>query len=144
MTSARPGTPGEAAPPAKRVLIVDDSALIVSLLTEVLEAPGRELRSASSGMEAVTAARAWRPHVIVLDVGLDDIDGFEVFRLLRQDPELDATQVIFMTGHAERGALEIARDLGAFDFLVKPIPVEELERVVRRAFEAPPRRALRR
>ena len=119
----------------KKLLIVDDSELIIDLLTEILSGPEITIEVAVSGVDAVTKARAFRPDVILLDVGLDDIDGFEVFRILKQDTELNGTRIIFMTGHAERGALEIARDLGAFDFLVKPIPVEDLERTIARALD---------
>ncbi|MGN9782119.1 response regulator transcription factor [Nonomuraea sp. ZG12] len=104
-----------------RVLVVDDEPNIRALLSQTLRLVSFEVRTAETGAEAVTAARDFAPDIVVLDVMLDDIDGFEVARRLG-----DRVPVLFLTA---RDAVEDrvqGLSLGADDYVAKPFSLEEV------------------
>ncbi|NUR91155.1 MAG: response regulator transcription factor [Nonomuraea sp.] len=104
-----------------RVLVVDDEPNIRALLSETLRLVSFEVRTAETGAEAVSAARTFEPDIVVLDVMLEDIDGFEVARRLG-----DSVPVLFLTA---RGSLEDrvqGLTLGADDYVAKPFSLEEV------------------
>ena len=108
-----------------RVLVVDDERNIVELLYTALRFVGFEVRSATSGTEALAAAETFRPDLVVLDVMLGDIDGFEVCRRLRV--LLPEVRVVFLTAR-DRGAdadagLTVA---GGDEYVRKPFSLDEL------------------
>jgi len=83
-----------------RVLLVDDDPAMLRLLEVNFRLEGFETVTASHGIEALTAAEEHRPDAVVLDVMLPGIDGFEVQRRMRADPELAGVPVVFLTGRA--------------------------------------------
>ena len=121
-SAARDGT-GEA-----RLLVVDDEATILELLAGSLRFAGFEVMTATSGAEALRAAAAWRPDLVLLDVMMPDGDGFEVVRRLRSSgPDV---AVIFLT--ARDGVRERVAGLamGGDDYVTKPFSLDEvLERI---------------
>jgi two-component system OmpR family response regulator len=118
-----------------RLLLVDDEENLRSMLQAALRHTGFEVRPAADGREALDAARAERPDVIVLDVMLPDLDGFEVCRRLRT--EGIATPVVFLTARDATEDKVRGLSLGGDDYLVKPFSLEELvariDAVLRRA-----------
>ena len=111
-------------PPLARILVVDDVPAIVDLLSTALRYMGFEVVTAATGSAALTAARSNAPDLIVLDVMLPDIDGFEVCRRLRADG--DFVPVVFLTardGEEDRVAGFIQ---GGDDYVTKPFSLEEL------------------
>ncbi len=112
-----------------RLLVVDDDANIVELLSAALRFVGYQVRTASSGSEALRAARQWAPHLVVLDVMLPDIDGFEVCRRLR-DLRVTArgrpVPVLFLTARDRQADKVTGLSLGADDYVTKPFDLEEL------------------
>jgi two-component system, OmpR family, response regulator len=122
-----------------RLLLVDDEDNLRSMLEAALRHHGFEVEAAANGRAAIGAAQAARPDLVVLDVMLPDLDGFEVCRRLRS--EGNRTPVLFLTA---RDAIEDkvrGLTLGGDDYLVKPFSLEELvariEAVLRRAGVAP-------
>ncbi len=115
------------------VLNVDDNEVHRYLVTELLRRAGFKVEEATSGQEAVAAALADNPDVIVLDVNLPDLSGFDVFRRLQSRPETASIPVVFLTGTAfddeSRGR---ALQLGAADYLTFPVNPETLCALVRR------------
>jgi two-component system OmpR family response regulator len=111
-----------------RVLVVDDEANITDLVATVLRYEGFEVQSASSGREGLRAAESFRPHLVVLDVMLPDLDGFEVQRRLADDARVP---VVFLT--AKDGTEDKVRGLtmGADDYVTKPFSLEEFVARVR-------------
>jgi two-component system OmpR family response regulator len=104
-----------------RVLVVDDEPNIRALLSQTLRLVSFEVRTAATGAEAVTAAREFAPDIVVLDVMLDDFDGFEVARRLGE-----RVPVLFLTA---RDAVEDrvqGLTLGADDYVAKPFSLEEV------------------
>jgi DNA-binding response OmpR family regulator len=107
-----------------RVLLVDDEADFATATAQRLERRGFEVRFALDGEAALAAARAAPPDVVVLDVRLAGEDGLAVLAGLKRDQP--GLEVILLTGHASAGdGLEGMR-LGAFDYVLKPVAIEEL------------------
>jgi two-component system nitrogen regulation response regulator GlnG len=116
------------------LLVVDDEAAILHAFRRAFSGPGVTVLTASSGKEGLDLANSMRPEVIVLDINLPDISGLEVFRRLH---ESDArTPVIFITGHGTTDSAIEAMKHGAFDYLFKPLELDQLEGVIEHAFEA--------
>ncbi|GAA0978613.1 response regulator transcription factor [Acrocarpospora macrocephala] len=128
-----------------RLLVVEDEPNILELLGASLRFAGFEVHSASSGGAAVTAARRHRPDLIVLDVMLPDVDGFEVVRRLRGSGTY--TPVVFLTARDATEDKIRGLTLGGDDYVTKPFSLEEvvarIRAVLRRTsgdpFAAPPR-----
>lgn len=116
--------------PARRLLVVDDDLDIAQSLCLLLADPQVTIDMARNGIEAIARARTFRPHLILLDVAMPIMDGFEAFRVIHGDPELNGTKVIFLTAHAQRGALELAVDMGATGFMRKPFDMDLLRHKV--------------
>lgn len=108
-----------------RVLIVDDEPELVSALTERLEIRGFTAGGATSGAAALAALDTGAWDVVLLDVRMPGVDGFELTREIRsQHPE---TAVVLLTGRSGADDEEASRAAGASAYLIKPIPIEELE-----------------
>ncbi|HEX9051732.1 MAG TPA: sigma-54 dependent transcriptional regulator [Anaeromyxobacter sp.] len=123
-----------------RVLVVDDEKTFRVVAQAALAAEGHEVRTASSGADALVEARAFEPHVVVLDRNLPDADGLSVLERLRAGGA-DAPLVVMATAYAEVDNAVRAIKAGAFDYLTKPIQLPDLVVTVAKALEA---RALRR
>jgi two-component system OmpR family response regulator len=116
-SAARPATTG-------RVLVVDDEASITDLLSTALRYMGYEVTTARTGMAALDSASRTPPDLIVLDVMLPDIDGFEVCRRLRADG--DFVPVIFLTARDAEDDRVTGFIRGGDDYVTKPFSLEEL------------------
>jgi diguanylate cyclase (GGDEF)-like protein len=104
------------------VLVVDDDPNISLLVGETLSAPDRRLHYAHSGAEALRSLRRLTPALILLDVDLGDMSGFEVATLCRANERLAAVPIVFITGRAvDDGSMAAGYGLGAIDYLSKPI-----------------------
>lgn len=109
---------------ALRVLLVDDDPAVSTGLSALLELKGLEVKIASSGREAIECVARALPDVMVLDVGLPDLDGKDVYRQVSSmHPDLP---VIFSTGHADRGELDELSPDGEVFYLLKPFDVDLL------------------
>jgi two-component system, OmpR family, response regulator len=121
-------------PAAPLVLVVDDDETIIDLLSTALRFTGYRVISAQSGFDALRSVRSDRPDLIVLDVNLPELDGFEVCRRIRRDGA--QTPVIFLTARDDPEALRSGFKHGGDDYLTKPFSLEELalrvEAVLRR------------
>lgn len=109
-----------------RILIIDDNVDSATGLSLCLESLGYELRSAHTGKEGVTAARNYQPDVILLDIGLPDIDGCEVARRLREEHSLNSTRIVAMTGYSGDADRDRAQRAGFDHYLVKPVELPKL------------------
>jgi len=124
--------------PLTRVLVVDDEPNITSLVTTALRYEGFEVASAANGREALNEVASFRPHLVVLDVMLPDLDGFEVARRLRQ--EARRVPILFLTAKDATEDKIRGLTLGGDDYVTKPFSLEELlariRAVLRRATDA--------
>ena len=119
--------------PWPRLLAIDDSDLVHRLLRARLKHERIELRAAASGEEGLQLAHSLKPELILLDIELQDLDGFEVLARLKADPETQDIAVIFVSASNETMDRVRGLDLGAVDFIGKPFDVGELKARVRSA-----------
>src|SRR5262245_44830133 len=103
-----------------RVLVVDDIPDTRTSFAILLRMWGHQSREASDGAEALRTAAGFHPHVVLLDLGLPDMDGCEVARKLRADPETSDALVVAVTGHGETEKLAQALNAGCDRYLLKP------------------------
>ncbi len=112
--------------PALRIMVVDDNADAAESLAMMLELDGHSVIRAHDARAAIGLARNERPNVMLLDIGLPDIDGYELARRLRALPEVDAVRLIAVTGYGQAEDRRRAQDAGFDDYLVKPVEFESL------------------
>jgi two-component system OmpR family response regulator len=117
------------APADARVLVVDDEPYIADLLSTGLRFVGFDVRTAGSGLEALTSVREWKPDLLVLDVMMPDVDGFEVTRRLRADGR--ETPVLFLTARDSVEDKVAGLTIGGDDYVTKPFSLEEIVARVR-------------
>jgi DNA-binding response OmpR family regulator len=114
------------------VLIADDDPSIAALLTVTLEREGMVCRAVSDGARALDVARVWRPDLIVLDVNMPDMTGYEVLTALKSDVVTRSLPVMLLTGQDKEADVLRGLQLGAADYMVKPFdPAEALKRIKR-------------
>lgn len=104
-----------------KVLVVDDEEPILELLKYNLEKNNYDVKTSSNGIKAVEIAKKYKPDLILLDIMMPRQDGVETCRQLRAMPELASTYIIFLTARAEEYSEVAAFDVGADDYIVKPI-----------------------
>jgi two-component system phosphate regulon response regulator PhoB len=114
-----------------RVLVVDDEADIARLLVFRLQDAGFDAEAVGTATAALARAAACPPAVVLLDVMLPDLSGFEVCRRLRRDPKLAAVSIMMVTARAEMVDCSVAFEVGADDYIVKPFDVLDLVERVR-------------
>ncbi|MDL5048814.1 response regulator transcription factor [Oscillatoria amoena NRMC-F 0135] len=107
--------------PVHKVLVVDDEEPIQELLKYNLEKGGYEVKTAGDGTKAVEIARKFQPDLVLLDIMMPKMDGVETCRLLRELPELQKTFIVFLTARSEEYSEVAAFDIGADDYITKPI-----------------------
>jgi two-component system, cell cycle response regulator DivK len=116
--------PAPAAPSRPRlVLIVEDHALNLKLLQDLLEAQGHRTLQTGDGLEALNLARRNLPDLILMDIQLPDVSGLDVTRWLKEDPQTRGIPVVAVTAFAMSGDEKKVLDSGADAYLSKPISV---------------------
>ncbi len=112
----------------KRIMLVDDEAIITRTLKLYLEATGAyEVVAENEGTKAVQTAREFRPHLILLDIMMPDIDGPEVAAQMREDDALSATPIVFLTALVKKDEVDSGGGtIGGYPFLAKPIEPEKV------------------
>jgi DNA-binding response OmpR family regulator len=109
-----------------RILIVEDESDILTALQLYFESQGYSVLTAKRGGEALVACRMRVPHLVLLDIKLPDVDGLQVFRMLRDHPRSRHVPIIFLTQKDERSDKLAGLELGADDYITKPFDVEEV------------------
>ncbi len=122
-------------PTAKQTLIlaVDDNEDNLLLMSEVLNVFGYLLFTATSGQAALIIAQAYNPDLILLDIMLPDLNGYEVVRRLKQNPTTENIPIIAVTSLAKKEDRDRLLAAGCSGYLSKPYMIEDLEAIVRRA-----------
>ena len=109
-----------------RVLLIDDEQFYFKLLQKSLKEPEYKLEYAKSGNEGLAKIPAFEPELLIVDLKLPELDGFEIVKRLRRDPKFGYLPVIVITSQDELSEKLRAFELGADDYLVKPFQPEEL------------------
>ncbi|MEE9268757.1 MAG: response regulator [Candidatus Krumholzibacteria bacterium] len=113
-----------------KVLVVDDEVYILHILEFSLGAEGFEVISASNGELAVEKAKQEKPNLIVLDIMMPVLDGYETCRRLKQDPETKDIPVVLLTAKGRDVDKRLGFEVGAIDYIVKPFsPSRLIERI---------------
>ena len=120
------------------VLVVDDFADNREMYSEYLSFSGYEVIEARNGKEAVDAAQQRQPDIIIMDLSLPVMDGWEATRRLKADDRTRRIPVVALTGHALAGHAEGARDAGCDAFVTKPCIPADLEAEIRRVLGGKP------
>jgi excisionase family DNA binding protein len=111
-----------------RILVVDDDEAVLALIRDTLEreVPGAVIETATDGYEGLVRVGAFRPDLLVLDIRMPRLDGFEVCRRLKAHPETASVRILAMTAYTEEDVRERILQCGADDFLGKPFHIEGL------------------
>ncbi len=112
----------------KRILLVDDEATITRTLRLYLEGTGKyEVRTQNHAIEAVATARAFKPHIILLDIVMPDIDGAEVAEKMKSEPALKDVPIVFLTALVRPGEVAASgSDIGGQPFIAKPLDPDRI------------------
>ncbi|MEZ0262222.1 MAG: response regulator [Alphaproteobacteria bacterium] len=113
-----------------RILIIEDSIDAAETTRMVLEREGHDVRIASTGLEGIATAHDFKPNIILCDIGLPGIDGYQVAKRLRQDPALSDTYVIALTGYGREKDRKLAEEAGFNEHMTKPIDFPILRRTL--------------
>ena len=113
------------------ILVIEDQAQMRKNLVTILQMEHFEVLSAENGRQGVELAKAHRPDLILCDVMMPELDGFGVVEALRADNELATLPVIFLTAKGDKSDVRAGMNLGADDYLVKPVTREDLLAAVR-------------
>lgn len=119
-----------------RVLIVEDNRDTARTLQLVLRRYGHDVEVAHTGRAGVTAARAWQPDVLLCDLGLPEMDGFEVAAALRQDPITAGVRLIAITGYGRPEDRQRSREVGFELHMTKPVDPRDLQLLLTATNEA--------
>ncbi|HET6583847.1 MAG TPA: response regulator [Nannocystaceae bacterium] len=130
MSDDHPREPQHATQERPHVLVVDDHADSVEVLALLLERVGYDVRTATTGREALATAASFTPHAVLLDLGLPDLDGYAVLAELREMSSLAACTFIALSGRARIEDIERSREAGFHHHLVKPADLDTLLRVL--------------
>jgi CheY-like chemotaxis protein/anti-sigma regulatory factor (Ser/Thr protein kinase) len=116
----------------RKILVVDDNEDAARALAMLLRYSGNEVRTALDGPTALEFAVAFGPELILLDLGMPGMDGCEVARRIRQNPELETVCLVALTGWGQEDDRRRTRDAGFDHHLVKPVDPDELDAVIRK------------
>jgi DNA-binding response OmpR family regulator len=108
---------------SKRILVVDDEKIVIEVVERYLQQDGYEVKTASTGRQALEIAKQWQPDLVILDLMLPEMDGKEVCRQLRQDRLMP---IIMLTAKASENDRIVGLEIGADDYVVKPFSPREL------------------
>ncbi len=114
----------------RRILVVDDNADSATSLALLLRRMGHEIETAHDGLEAVQAAAAFRPQVVLLDIGLPKMNGYEAAKLIRKQPSQERVAIIALTGWGQERDKQRAYEAGIDHHLTKPVEHATLEKLL--------------
>lgn len=115
---------------AEPILIVDDNPANLKLARFLLKSEGYEVRTAGDGAEALALLKDFRPRLILMDLQMPGMDGFELTKRLKADPAMQGTVILAVTAYAMKGAEERALAAGCDGYVSKPIDTRTLPALV--------------
>ena len=119
------------APIGRRVLVADDNQDAADSLAMILEMAGHDVRVVHDGQSAVSAAQSFRPETVLLDIGMPQLNGYDVARALRQEPWGAGITLIALTGWGQESDRQKAMNAGFNHHLTKPVDPAMLESLIR-------------
>ncbi len=117
------------------ILIVDDIPDNIRLLSRILVKRGYHTRKAINGLMALTAIESSKPNLILLDVQMPEMNGYELCEVIKSNPETADIPIIFLSANNDSSAKQKALKLGGAAYLTKPFNIEELVRCIQKQIE---------
>ena len=114
----------------KKILVVEDNADTLELMTALLQLEGYEVVTANNGREGIDVAKAERPHLIITDINMPLLSGIDMIKMLREMPEFAGTPIIAITAYGKDGA-ERAKQAGADKVMPKPVEYDLFREYIR-------------
>ena len=124
-------------PISPKILVVDDEALVRSMMCDGLAAAGHRVLAAASGEEALRVVQAERPACILMDIMMPDLDGYDTCAALKADSRTASIPVLLVSATTDARVTEQAKRVGAAGVLRKPVRLDELRRAITQALGAP-------
>ena len=115
----------------KKILIVEDNELNLELISDILKIKGYQIISANNGKDAIRLAKETHPDLILMDIQLPVMDGYEATRRIKSDPEFKAIPIIAVTSFTMKGDKEKVMEAGCDGYIVKPIDIKRLPELVK-------------
>jgi len=119
----------------KKILVIEDENNIRENMTELLVLSGYEVESAANGHLGVICAMKSHPDLVICDITMPEMDGYEVLKLIRENNQLSNLPFIFVTAKADRNDFRTGMNLGADDYLTKPFQLDELLQTIKTRFD---------
>jgi CheY-like chemotaxis protein len=142
LAQARPeeSRPPEAADPsrAKKILVVDDDPTTVKIISHFLQKENYRVSSSLAGVDGIKKAFKENPDLILLDIMIPDLDGFQFLSIFRKDPEYAKIPVIILSSLAEEADVLKGLEIGAVDYLTKPFSPQVLMAKIKKNLNSPP------
>ena len=126
MNATLQNPPDQRSEKARRVLVVDDNHDSAESLAMLLRLLGHEVNTAHDGPSALSSASRHRPEIVLLDIGLPGMNGYDVAKEIRASPDLNAIRLVAITGYGQEGDRRRALDAGFDEHVVKPVEVDKL------------------
>jgi len=127
---------GTTASSAHRILVIDDSRDARDTLVMVLEMSGHQMRAAGSGLEALAVCAVWQPDLAFVDIGMPDMNGYELAERIRRESWGAAIVLVALTGWGDPDHIRQARAAGFDHHLTKPVDLQTLETLIERTLNA--------
>jgi two-component system alkaline phosphatase synthesis response regulator PhoP len=119
----------------KKILIADDNEHVRESLASILEDEGYAMWIAKDGAEALRKTREIAPDILILDVMMPEMSGYEVCRTIKSDPDLKKTFVLMLSAKGQETEKERGREVGADEYFVKPFSPSEIVARIKKIFE---------
>ncbi|MDO8661749.1 MAG: response regulator [Candidatus Omnitrophota bacterium] len=120
--------------PKKKIFVADNQEDVLSMLSDFLTSKGYEVMGSKDPKELIKSIKHFQPDLILLDLLMPDLDGFEICRILNNDPESQATPIIIMSGLSDLVDIKRAYKLGVVGYLIKPFDMKtvlsEIEKAI--------------
>ncbi len=113
-----------------KILVIDDSNVIKIKITSILEMEGHEVLSAEDGKIGIQLAKSNLPDLILCDIMMPEIDGYQVFQELKKNKDTSSIPFLFLTAKADKSDLRVGMSLGADDYLTKPFEIDDLLKAI--------------
>jgi two-component system, chemotaxis family, CheB/CheR fusion protein len=112
------------------VLVADDDVESLDAIEDVIAEQGATVRSAKNAREALEVLRTWRPDILVLDIAMPEMDGYDLLATIRREPSLRAIPAIAVTGHGYARDKRRAEDVGFAKHITKPVDIDTLVDII--------------
>jgi two-component system, OmpR family, alkaline phosphatase synthesis response regulator PhoP len=115
----------------KKILVADDDNNIRDALSFILEEEGYRVWIAKDGAQALRKVKNSRPDIVFLDIMMPELNGYEVCRIIKNDPDLKKTYVIMLTAQDQVAEYELGKEVGADEYIVKPFSPREILAIIK-------------